>query len=213
MNGGATLVTPQFLSLTGDNVSISSLAPTGSDVFGTVTIKTIDRFGFSVDSYTWTNEGGDNEDEIGWQDNNNYAMVNNITFGPGSSLWVDGASTSQALQASGKVSLSEISIKLRSGATLAGNPYPVDITLGDILPSGEDVFGNITIQLIDEFGFSIASYTWTNEGGDNEDETGWQDNNNYAMVNAVIISAGTGFWVDASLDDAQYITLCPKANL
>ena len=136
---GGSLATPQFLYIGADTATpITSIVPIGDDTYNNIAIQTLDAYGYTENNYSWTDAGGEGWDEIGWVDDDNN-LVTDVTFEPGQALWVLGSSSSQGLQTSGKVGTSDVEIQLRYGGTLAGNPFPVKITLGDLIPTGEDM--------------------------------------------------------------------------
>ena len=93
---------------------------------------------------------------------------------------------------------------MKLGGTLAGNPFPVKVTLGDLLPSGEDTYNNVAVQTLDEAGYTVDSYAWTDAGGEGWDTIGWVDDENNIVTN-VEIAPGQGLWIQGS-STAQYIT-------
>ena len=129
--------------------------------------------------------------------------MTDVTFEPGQALWVLGSSSSQGLQTSGKVGTSDVQIQLRYGGTLAGNPFPVKITLGDLIPTGEDTYNNVSVQILDAYGYTQTNYSWTDAGGEGWDEIGWVDDDNNLVTN-VEIEAGQGLWVLGS-NSNQYL--------
>lgn len=201
---GGMLATPQFLNI-GNTTStpITALIPTGDDTYNNVSIQTLDPAGYTVDSYAWTDAGGESWDQIGWVDDENN-IVEDISFEPGQALWVQGASTTKGLQTAGKVGTADVAIRLRFGGTLAGNPFPTSITIGDLLPTGEDTYNNVSIQTLDAAGYTVDSYAWTDAGGESWDQVGWVDDENNIVTN-IVIEAGQGLWIQGS-SDAQYIT-------
>ena len=201
---GGTLAAPQFLNI-GVNTAtpISSLTPTGEDTYNNIAVSILDAYGYTESSYTWTDAGGEGWDTIGWVDDDNN-IVSDISFAPGTALWISGTASTQGLQSAGAVGKNDVVVQLRYGGTQAGNPFPVDTTLGALLPTGDDTYNNISVQILDAYGYSQASYTWTDAGGEGWDTIGWVDDDNN-LVTDVVISAGQGLWISGS-NDAQYIT-------
>ena len=197
------MATPQFINIGSDEgMPITSLVPTGNDTYNNIAIQTLDAAGYTVDSYAWTDAGGESWDQIGWVDDENN-LVTDVVFAPGQALWVQGSSDSQALQTAGQVCESDISVKLRLGGTLAGNPFPVAIKIGDLLPIGDDTFNNVAIQTLDAAGYTVNSYAWTDAGGESWDQIGWVDDENN-IVTELEIAAGQGLWIQGT-SDTQYI--------
>ena len=200
---GGSLATPQFLYIGASTATpITSIVPTGDDTYNNVAIQTLDAYGYTENNYSWTDAGGEGWDEIGWVDDDNN-LVTDVTFEPGQALWVLGSSSSQGLQTSGKVGTSDVQIQLRYGGTLAGNPFPVKITLGDLIPTGEDTYNNVSVQILDAYGYTQTNYSWTDAGGEGWDQIGWVDDDNNLVTN-VEIEAGQGLWVLGS-NSNQYL--------
>ena len=201
---GGTLASAQFINIgDGSGLSITALVPTGDDAFNNVAVQTLDAYGYTVDSYTWTDAGGEGWDQIGWVDDDN-AIVTDVVFAPGQALWVQGSSINQALQTAGKVGKLDVTVQLKQGGSLFGNPFPVNLTIADLIPTGEDTYNNISIQTLDAYGYTVDSYTWTDAGGEGWDQVGWVDDDN-AIVTDVIISAGQGLWIQGASTN-QYLT-------
>ena len=200
---GGTLATPQFINIGNENgMPISALVPTGEDTYNNIAVQTLDAAGYTVDSYAWTDAGGESWDQIGWVDDENN-IVTDVTFAPGQALWVQGSSSAQSLQTAGKVGTSDVTVQLKLGGTLAGNPFPVSITIGDLVPTGEDTYNNVAVQTLDAAGYTVDSYAWTDAGGESWDQIGWVDDENN-IVTDIVIAPGQGLWIQGS-SDAQYI--------
>ena len=175
---------------------ITSFMPVGDDTYNHVEIQTLDNAGYTVDSYVWTDEGGEDWDQTGWVDGDNN-IVTDVTFAPGQGLWVFGSAATQGLQTAGLVGKSDVVVTLRAGASGIGNPFPVAINLSDILPEGEDTYNHVEIQTLDNAGYTVDSYVWTDEGGEDWDQTGWVDGDNN-IVTDVTFAPGQGLWVYGS---------------
>lgn len=98
LKSGATMVTAQFLNIGAtESISITDIIPMGDDTYNNVEIQTLDFAGRTVDSYVWTDAGGEGWDQIGWVNDDN-EIVTEVTFAPGQGLWVYGSSTEQAIR-------------------------------------------------------------------------------------------------------------------
>lgn len=195
------MLTPQFVPVSGDSaISLNSLSPTGSDVAtdGEINIQVLDAYGRTTAMYSWIDWDGE---PTGWC-NGDFEVVEGVTFSQGQGLWVEGTSTDASIQTAGKVGRTDASIKLRAGATAAGNPFPVAINLQDIIVEGEDVAtdGEINIQILDEYGRTTAMYSWIDWDGE---PTGWC-NGDFEVVDGVIFEPGQGLWVEGT-SDTQYL--------
>ena len=198
---GATMVTPQFMPISGETIALDDIVPTGDnlDTDGGVYIQTLSAGGLTVDSYQWIDWDGE---PTGWC-NGDYEVVKGVTFSIGQGLWVGGTSSSEALQTAGKVGTSDISVQLRYGATATGNPYPVAINLQDIVPTGDnvDTDGGVYIQTLSAGGLTVDSYQWIDWDGE---PTGWC-NGDYEIVENVTFPAGQGLWVGGT-KNTEYLT-------
>ncbi len=220
---GFTVVTPQFRNINDGNFSLLSFSA-GEDMYDNLTVNQIDEYGTSIHTYTWTtsaDDGTDSYDKIGWADDA-YMIVTDpdaITFLPGESLMISAGEG--AIQSAGQVRKEDATIQLRNGFTLAGNPYPVEILVADILPSSEngidDTYDQMSINIIDEYGTAINTYTWTtsaDDGTDSYDKIGWADDN-YMIINADNVkklNPGQGVLVSGASTD-HYITFpAPELN-
>lgn len=194
MNG--SLVTAQFLPISGSEIDLSTLTAVGDDIVDNVTVQTLDAYGRTVDSYTWNDYM---YDYACWVDDN-YEEIDNVTFAPGQGLFVLGSSSSQGIQSAGKVGTSDVLVQLRMNGTLAGNPFPVGINLQEIVAEGDDIVDNVTIQTLDAYGRTVDSYTWNDYM---YDDPCWVDGN-YEIVEGVNFGGGQGLFVLGS-SSSQYL--------
>ncbi len=154
---GVTLVTAQFGSVAADEYKLEGLTPTGPDVIDNVYIDRFDEYGAPIHTYYWTDFG----DGPCWSEDLE-TKAENVTFAPGEAFSVTAGSEAQGLQSSGSVPRMDIAFQLRSGVSLCGNPFPVRLPIGNILPSGNEVIDNVYIDTFNEFGAPINTYYWTN---------------------------------------------------
>ena len=190
------MVAPQFLPVTGGNITLESIAPTGDDVADNVAIQTLDAFGRTVDTYSWNNWVAETACWV----NDDFEEVTGVTFPAGQGLWVFGSASAQGLQTAGKVGKEDVSVQLQNGATGTGNPFPVAIDLNDIIPTGDDVADNVAIQTLDAFGRTVDTYSWN----DWVAETPCWVNDDFEPLEDVSFVAGQGLWVFGS-SEAQYL--------
>ena len=193
---GAVMTGAQFVNCTGTGeIALASLSPkaenmTADDLAGYIEIQTLDHAGRTVDSYVWNGEGWEGDDET--------------TFPAGTGLWVFnqvGADTKVSLQSSGQVTTSDVVIMLDSdyGAIGIANPFPVSVTLAEILPecgnmTAEELAGYVEIQTLDHAGQTVDSYVWNGEGWEGDDEE-------------KEIEAGTGLWVFNQVGNDSAVSL------
>ena len=205
LQNGATLVTPQFLGIntTGGVVDLQSIkcSDGSSDL---VFAQTVDSIGLTVDMYGWVDYGGDSGDELCWLNMNTMEKAEGVTIAPGQALWVQGDSTDNILTSAGKVGTADVSVQLKNGATLAGNPTPVAIDLQDIV-CNDGCSDLVFMQTVDEIGLTVDMYGWVDYGGDSGDELCWLDMNTMEKAEGVVIQPGQGLWIQGD-NDEQYVT-------
>ena len=197
----------QFLTVGKDTISLNDIKPVGDGASDTVEIQTLDAYGYTAKSYMWIDYAGEGWDQAGWIDYNAevgdyYELVTDVTFPAGTGLWIFGAD-GLSIQSAGQVNTSDVAVELRSGATAIGNPYPMAVSLADILPVGDGASDTVEIQTLDAYGYTAKSYMWIDYAGEGWDQAGWIDYNAevgdyYELVTDVTFPAGAGLWVFGS---------------
>ena len=177
-------------------ISLNSLVAQGDSIDGCVSLSTIDTFGYTASTYVWADWG---ETEVGWVDDN-MEFVTDVTIAPGTAFWVQADVDGVTLQSSGAVEKSDVTITYdNSGYSLASNPYPTSVLMSEIIALGEGLDGCISLSIIDDQGYTEATYVWADWGGD---DVGWVDDNMEFVTDATI-GAGQGFWVQVDVDSAS----------
>lgn len=213
---GFTIVTPQFQNIADENFSLLSFNP-GEEMYGKISVNQIDQFGTSIHTYTWTASarGEDGQwNQKGWADDEGNLITDpeTVKFIPGESVIISG--DEGGLTAAGQVRKEDVTIQLRNGFTLTGNPFPVAIAVQDILPSSTagiaDTYGQVSLNLIDNFGTSIHTYTWTSSarGEDGQwNRKGWADDDGLLIDddNNIKLQPGEGVQVSGSSPN-HYLT-------
>lgn len=190
------MVTPQFLPVVGETLNLTALVPTGEETSDNVFVQTLDPYGRTVDEYGWNDWAND---EACWV-NDAYEPVTDVTFTTGQGLWVFGTTNTQGLQAAGKVGKEDVVVQLQNGATGTGNPFPVELDLNDIVPSGDEISDNVFIQTLDPYGRTLEEYGWNDWAND---EACWV-NDSYEPVTGVKFAPGQGLWIFGT-SNTQYI--------
>lgn len=191
------MATAQFINVSSSEViPLESLVPTGDDTSDNVAIQTLDAAGYTVDNYLWNDWLAETPCWV----NDSFEVVEGVTFAPGQGLWVYGSSSGQGIQSAGKVGTAEISVQLRNGGTVTGNPFPVSVNLQDIIAVGDDTSDNVAIQTLDAAGYTIDNYLWN----DWIAETPCWVNDSFEVVENVAFEPGQGLWVYGS-SETQYI--------
>lgn len=168
----------------------------GADTSDNVVLSTVDEYGTAVTSYTWNDWASD---APCWVDDE-FAPIEGVALVAGQAFWTSGSASDQGVQSAGEVGLKDVIVNLRFGYTLTGNPFPVAISLQDIVAEGEDTSDNVVLAKIDEYGTATESYAWCDWAAD---EPCWVDDS-FAMVEGVTIAPGEGLWTSGS-SDAQSV--------
>ena len=197
---GYSLVAAQFVSVGGGSASLDSLTAAGTDASDNVTLSTVDEYGTAVDTYAW-NDWLDSDNPC-WVDGD-FTPVTGVTVTPGVAFWTSGSDASQVVQSVGEVGLSDVIVYLREGYTLVGNPFPIDISLQDIIAGGTDASDNVTLSTIDEYGTAIDTYA-CNDWLDSDNPC-WVDGD-FTPVSDVTFGPGVGLWTSGS-DSSQFIRI------
>ncbi len=183
------MFTPQFVDINKENISIKSLVALGEGVSENVNMRILDSAGRKVNGceYKWV----DDEEFKGWYDPD-YNELGDVSFSPGQGLWVYGLNTTQQIQMSGSVPLNDVVVNLRMGGTATGNPFPVALSIHDILAIGDKASEVINIRVLDSAGRTIkgCEYKWV----DDEELNGWYDSD-YNELGDVKFNPGQGLWV------------------
>ena len=165
-------------------------------------ISTLDSVGAVIKTYGWITYGGKNGDEWCWIDTDTMEKPKKpVYFDPGEGLWVEGDSEDNIFVTKGKVSTSDLLVKLRSGATMTGNFTPVQIELQDITCHEADS-DLVFISTLDSVGAVIKTYGWITYGGKNGDEWCWIDTDTMEKPKKpVYFDPGEGLWVEGDSED------------
>lgn len=199
-NGGTVLVA-QFANVgTTEALPLDSFIPTGDDTEG-VEIQTLTAAGYTDKYYTWNTWM---YEQPCWVDGD-LNPVENVSFDAGFGFSVMGSSATQGLQTAGRVGREDVKVQLRNGGTPTGNPFPVVLSLGDILPEGAtsessvDLEG-VEIQTLTAAGYTDKYYTWNTWM---YEQPCWVDGD-LNQVSEVNFAPGEGFVVMGASTD-QYI--------
>lgn len=218
---GFTIVTPQFQNIADENFSLLSFNP-GEEMYDKITVNQIDQFGTSIHTYSWTAyaRGEDGKwNQKGWADDEGNLITDPeaVKFIPGESVIVSG--DEGGLTAAGQVRKEDVTIQLRNGFTLTGNPFPVAIAVQDILPSSakgiEDTYDQISLNLINNFGTAINTYSWTAYARGNDgkwNQKGWADDTGLLIDddNDIKLLPGEGVQVSGSSSDHYLLFRAPE---
>ena len=190
LQSGFTMATPQFLNIGTEGMPLQSILPTGADTSDNVYIQTLTAGGYTLNTYSWNDWACD---EPCWV-NDDYEKVEGVTFAPGQGLCIQASSVEQGIQSAGQVGSDDITVILQNGFTATGNPFPVTISLQDIIVDGDDTSDNVYIQTLTAGGYTLNTYSWNDWACD---EPCWV-NDDYEKVEGVTFAAGEGILVQAT---------------
>ena len=209
---------PQFVGVTGADGSVDLQSIKCSDSCSdNVSFKILNNIGISNTFYNWINwydnpETG--ETESCWVDDG-FEKVVGMTIKPGQGLWVAGSSDlgDQIFTSSGQVGVSDVTVALRNGSIMTGNPTPVAIDLQDIICS-DPCSDNVSFKILNNIGISNTFYNWINwydnpETG--ETESCWVDDG-FEKIVGMTINPGQGMWVAGSADPVNPSNLNPAVD-
>ena len=147
-------------------------------------------------SYSWY----DDDVKTGWFNDTTGESADSVSLEAGKGVWVSGHGLS--MTSAGAVSESDVIITTAaSGFKAIANTTPVALTLSKLAITGYDPYdektdeggtsGVFNIQFLTATGTTSASYSWY----DDDEKTGWFNDNTGDLANNVEIPAGAGVWV------------------
>lgn len=205
---GAKATGASFLSIGEDGCKLTDIVPTGFDkTTGGVAIQILDNYGLMAKIYKYYKGGRGSFATDGWYDGTTRITTeNDVVFAPGTGLWMTG-SDGYSFQTSGQVLFDNVVCKLRTGATMIANPYPMSLKLTNITPAGfEKTSGGVAIQILDNYGMTTKTYKYYKGGRAAYAVDGWYDGTTrITLENDVAFEPGAGLWVDGA--DGYTLTL------
>ena len=131
------------------------------------------------------------EDTPAWIDDQGIATRK---FAPGEALWVQGA-VGYTLQTAGEVGVKDVIVNLVNGNVAVGNPFPVAVNIQDIVASGDDVEGTVSLQTLTSAGKADEIFTW-DTWMYVEDTPAWIDD---VGISTRDFAPGEGLWVQGAV--------------
>ena len=194
---GLNLLAPGFVDVGLTSIKLSGLKVTnaeGGEVgTGTCVINLIDENGNTLKSYSWASTGRGASKTWGWKEGTT-AIDDTVVFARGAGMLFTAQNANDVLSSSGEANLSEIAF----GDTVAGlnviaNPYPAQVALKSLTVTnaegGEVGTGTCVINLIDENGNTLKSYSWASTGRGASKTWGWKEGTT-AIDDTVVLEAG-----------------------
>ncbi len=176
------MLTAQFVSIGDSDISIQDIVANGDDL-NNVAIQTLDAYGRANETFSWNDWAFD---APCWVDDNLDKATR--TFEPGEGMWTQGLE-GYNIQTAGKVGTSDVVVTLTDGNVAVGNPFPVAVSIQDIVATGADLT-NVAIQTLDEYGRAVETFSWNDWAFD---EPCWVDDNLDKATRT--FAAGEGLWV------------------
>ena len=195
--GGYSIGTVQFVNVNGENsFALTSLKPAVEGADGCVSISTIDEEGYTADTYIWAEWS---EEEIGWVNDDMEFIDDSVVFDAGTAFWIQNdMGETVGMQSAGSVGAEDVNLPINSGYCMAGNPFPCDVKMMDILVKGEGADGCVSISTIDEEGYTLDTYIWAEWS---EEEIGWVNDDMEFVDETEVVTPGSAFWVQCDLED------------
>ena len=213
---GSLGVVPQFVGIAEADGSVDLQSIKCNDECSdNVSFKILNNIGIGDVAYMWINyyDPGDGTEESCWVDDG-YEKIVGMKIQPGQGMWVAGSSDSgdQIFTSSGQVSVKDITVALRFGSVMTGNPTPVAIDLQDII-CNDVCSDNVSFKILNNIGIGDIAYMWINyyDPGDGTEESCWVDDG-YEKVIGMTIDPGQGMWVAGSADPVDPNNLDPEVD-
>ena len=194
---GLNLLAPGFVDVGLTSTKLSGLKVTnaeGGEVgTGACGINLIDENGNTLKTYSWESSGRGASKTWGWAENST-AIDDSVVFARGVGLLFTDQNQGDVLVSSGEADLSGISFgETVAGLNIIANPYPAPIKLNALTVTnaegGEVGTGACGINLIDENGNTLKTYSWESSGRGASKTWGWAENST-AIDDSVVLEAG-----------------------
>ena len=195
---GFTAAGAGFVSVGAEGCKLTDIKPAGFQTSnGAVQIQLLNSQGKTTDTYKYYKGGRGAYATEGWYNGTTLITAeNNVTFAPGTGLWVYGTD-GYTLQTSGEVLTSSTTVQLCTGFRMVGNPYPTGLKLTSIVPAGfQTSNGAIQIQVLNSVGKTTATYKYYKGGRGAYATDGWYDGaTRITADNDVTFDPGVALWV------------------
>ena len=201
-----------FIEVGGSGINLTSIKPEADGTCnGDIYIEMLNSAGYTTDTYYWYQNARGMED--GWYNDDGDKIgddVEDITFTPGTGLWLTGIEDN-TMTTAGQVYSSDLSITLQDDSQMLGNPYAAPIGLAANIEVEADgtCNGDIYIEMLNSAGYTTDTYYWYQNARGMED--GWYNDDGDLIgddVEDITFPAGTGLWV-SGLDGALFNITSP----
>lgn len=180
---GLNLVAPGFQDVGLTSTKLVGLKVTngqgGEVTTGACIINLIDENGNTLKSYSWASQGRGANKTWGWEENGT-RVDDTVVFGRGVGLLFTAQTAGDIIKSQGEVNLSGIVFNdTVAGLNIIANPFPTTIKLNTLTVTngegGEVTTGACIINLIDENGNTLKSYSWASQGRGANKTWGWEE--------------------------------------
>ena len=188
MNNGETvaglnMIGPGFQDVSFTSMKLMNLkvanASGGEVTTGACIVNLIDENGDTLKTYSWASTGRGANKTWGWKEGTT-AVDGSVVFGRGVGLLFTAESAGDVVKSSGEVNLSGISFaETVAGLNIIANPFPTTIKLNTVTVTsasgGEVTTGACIINLIDENGNTLKTYSWASTGRGANKTWSWKE--------------------------------------
>ena len=194
---GLNLLAPGFVDVGLTSIKLKGLKVTNASG-GEVTtescfINLIDENGDTLKTYSWASTGRGDKKTWGWKEGTT-AIDDTVVFGRGVGLLFTAQNEGDVLASVGEANLSAISFgETVAGLNIIANPYPVQVKLKALTVTnatgGEVTTESCFINLIDENGDTLKTYSWASTGRGDKKTWGWKEGTT-AIDDSVVFEPG-----------------------
>ena len=198
LRSGLKAVGASFATIGAEGCKLTQIKPAGFNTSaGAVSIQILDNYGQTTTTYSYYKGGRGAYATEGWYNGTTRITADNdITFAPGTGLWMKGAD-GYTFTTSGEVLFDDVTCQLRSGLIMLANPYPMDVKLTNLKPAGFNTSaGAVSIQILDNYGQTTTTYSYYKGGRGAYATEGWYNGTTRITAdNDVTFVSGDGLWV------------------
>ena len=194
---GLNLLAPGFVDVGLTSIKLKGLKVTnaeGGEVgTGACFINLIDENGNTLKTYSWASTGRGSTKTWGWKEGTT-AIDESVVFACGAGMLFTAQNANDVLATSGEANLSAISFgETVAGLNVIANPYPAQIKLKALTVTnaegGEVGTGACFINLIDENGNTLKTYSWASTGRGSTKTWGWKEGTT-AIDETIVLEPG-----------------------
>ena len=194
---GLNLLAPGFVDVGLTSTKLLGLKVTNAEggevTTGACVINLIDENGNTLKTYSWASTGRGESKTWGWKEGTT-AIDDSVVFARGVGLLFTAQNVGDVLASAGEANLSAIEFsETVAGLNIIANPYPTQIALKSLMVTnaegGEVTTGACVINLIDENGNTLKTYSWASTGRGESKTWGWKEGTT-AIDDTVVIEPG-----------------------